>query len=78
MLRDAPTTAGAAAADGTPPLKGARTSEGGLGMGSGGNIVTNNSIVVDKSELSKLLDSEFETAAQRSESHIDTSIKGLR
>ena len=35
-------------------------------------------MVVDKSELSQLLDGKFETAAKRSENHIDTSIKGLR
>ena len=57
----------------------ART-DGGLGMGDVGNGNGNvsNTISVDKSELSFLLDQKFETAAKRSENHIDTSIKGLR
>ena len=57
--------------------------DGGLGMGdgmgnNGSNGNTNNTISIDKSELSFLLDSKFETAAKRFENHIDTSIKGLR
>ena len=56
--------------------KGART-EAPTGGGNGGNT-PDNTMVVDKSELSQLLDGKFETAAKRSENHIDTSIKGLR
>ena len=59
----------------SPRATGART-EGGLDMG--GSNGSNNNMVVDKSELSFLLDTKFETAAKRSESHIDSSIKGLR
>ena len=56
--------------------KGART-ESHSGNGTTGNIPPN-SMVVDTSVLSQLLDGKFETAAKRSENHIDTSIKGLR
>ena len=43
-----------------------------------GEEVANNTINVDTNQLSFLLDQKFETAAKRSENHIDTSIKGLR
>ena len=54
--------------------KAART-DGGLGMGE---EIADNTITVDTNQLSFLLDQKFETAAKRSENHIDTSIKGLR
>ena len=60
----------------TQKTKGART-EAPCGNGITGNIPPN-SMVVDTGVLSQLLDGKFETAAKRSENHIDTSIKGLR
>ena len=45
--------------------------------GDGGSLPTG-SITIAKSELSLLLDTKFETAAQRSESHTDTAIKSIR
>ena len=60
----------------TQKSKGART-EAPSGNGITGNI-PDNSMVVDKGELSQLLDCKFEVAAKRSENHIDTSIKGRR
>ena len=63
------------------PSKGPRTNGGkGGNDGNDGNSgsASSNTITVSKSELSHLLDTKFETAAQRSESHIDTSIKQLR
>jgi len=66
-----------------PPTKGLRTNEGKGGNGEtrvndGKGSDSSNTITVAKSELSLLLDTKFETAAKRSESHIDTSIKQLR
>ena len=43
-----------------------------------GEEMASNLITVDANQLSFLLDQKFETAATRSENHIDTSIKGLR
>jgi len=63
------------------PTKGPRTDGGKGGKdGNDGNngSASSNTITVGKSELSHLLDTKFETAAKRSESHIDTSIKQLR
>ena len=83
MLLGAKSAAAAAEIRSRSPLAKGAKADGGLGNGdnsgnNGNGIVNNNTIVVDKSELSKLHDSKFETAAQLSESHVDTSIKGLR
>ena len=54
----------------SPRSKGARIS-GGKGGDDGNTAGNSNTITCDKSELSFLLDTKFETAAKRSESHID-------
>ena len=62
-----------------PNTKGPRTDRGkGGDGGNNGSSGSGSNITVSKSDLSQLLDTKFETAAKRSESHIDTSIKNLR
>ena len=61
----------------SPRSKGARTDGIVDDGGNNGNMLPG-TITVVKSELSLLMDTKFETAAQRSESHIDTAIKSIR
>ena len=58
----------------TPRSKGARTD----GLPGDGGSLPSGSITIAKSELSLLLDTKFETAAKRSESHTDSAIKTIR
>ena len=60
--------------DASPRSKGARTD----GLPGDGGSLPSGTITVAKSELSLLLDTKFETAAQRSENHTDTAIKSIR
>ena len=48
------------------------------GTNGDGGSMPSGTITVAKSELSLLLDTKFETAAKRSENHLDTAIKSVR
>jgi len=79
MLKQNDPAAPAAKVSESPRSKTPRTAgtnvDGTTGNGGG---LSSGTITIAKSELSLLLDTKFETAAKRSENHLDTAIKSVR
>ena len=74
MLKKNDSAAPASKGSDSPRSKTPRTD----GTTGDGSSMASGTITVAKSELSLLLDTKFETAAKRSENHLDTAIKSVR